>query len=215
MDLFKPEYNILLTAGSPLGSKQSYERVLKMSGENHYNYGKEQKEATKEAIRQAMSRPSGALPAALAATGSGDKNYFYGQTHTETTKTRLSLANPNSISLVVVDRELNKETIYNSKQGAARALGCSRMTIERHIENGSLIGDRYEVKIGERLTRKATLEVVNEAGEVKYTFLNSKECAAFFEVTNRTILRRLSKQVYFNFREGERLKVRYISDSDN
>lgn len=78
------------------------------------------------------------------------------------------------------DKELNKETIYNSKQGASRALGCSRMTIERHLKNGSPIWDRYEVRIGERLTRKATLEVVNEAGEVKYTFLDSKESAAFY-----------------------------------
>lgn len=41
MDLLNPEYNILKKAGSVLGLKLSYERVLKMSGHNHYNYGKE------------------------------------------------------------------------------------------------------------------------------------------------------------------------------
>lgn len=62
MDLFKPEYNILLKAGSMEGYKYSYARILKMSGENSPTYGQKQSEATKEAIRQATL---------------GDKNYFF------------------------------------------------------------------------------------------------------------------------------------------
>lgn len=67
MDLFKPEYNISLIAGSPLGVKRSYEQVLNMSGQNSISYGKNLSDDIKERIRKAMS---------------GDNNYFYKQTHT-------------------------------------------------------------------------------------------------------------------------------------
>lgn len=200
IDLFKPEYNILLKAGSPLGFKKSYEQVFKVSGKNHFNYGKNQSEALKESIRQAIS---------------GDKNYFYGQTHTDASKTKMSLANQKRVSIVVNDRELNKETIYDSKLAAARALDCSRPALEYQIKKGGLLRGRYEVKVGERLTREPALEVVNEKGDVKYTFLSFRECAAFFELSIRTIKRRLSKQIYFNYKEGESLKIRYRDSAAN
>ena len=193
-DLLKPEYNSLLIAGSTIGVKQSYEQVLKISGKNHYNFGKNKSEEFKEGIRQAIS---------------GDKNYLYGQTLTDVTKTRMSLTNSKRIAIAVYDRELNKETLYNSKKGAARALDCSRPALEYQIQKGGLLRARYEVKIAEGLSRDATLEVVNESGEVKHLFLNSKQCAAFFGVSNRTIHRRLSKQIYFNYKQGQSLMIRY------
>lgn len=194
LDLLKPEYNTLLIAGSPQGVKQSYEHVLKNSGKNHYNFGKNQSEEFKEGIRQAMS---------------GDKNYLYGQSLTDVTKTRMSLTNSKRIVIAVYDRELNKETLYNSKAGAARALDCSRPALEYQILKEGLLRGRYVVKIAEGLSKYAALEVVNESGEIKHQFLTIKECAAFFEVSNRTIQRRLSKQIYFNYKEGQSLMIRY------
>jgi group I intron endonuclease len=54
LDLLKPEYNILSTAGSSLGYKHTTEYLAKMSGQNHIMFGKKHSESSKEKIRQAL-----------------------------------------------------------------------------------------------------------------------------------------------------------------
>ena len=55
INLFKPEYNLLQTAGSPLGYKHTEETRAKMSaakrGQNNFMYGKTHSEETKAKLR--------------------------------------------------------------------------------------------------------------------------------------------------------------------
>ena len=100
MDLLKPEYNILKTAGSSLGFKYSEESRVKMSnakiGENHPMFGKKYSEE----IRANMSgrpRPVG--------------------------------AGKPSQKIEVWDLLENKKTIYDSISATALALGIRQTTV--------------------------------------------------------------------------------------
>lgn len=69
---------------------------------------------------------------------SGDKNSFYGQSHTEVTKNRMSQSGRTKIRLAVYDTELKTETIYNSIKDAAKALACARPALYYQINKGGL-----------------------------------------------------------------------------
>jgi group I intron endonuclease len=118
MDLFKPEYNILKTAGSRAGHKHTKESKTKisaaMSGDKHPLYGKTLPEETK---------------AKMAAAKIGNTNWS-GKTHTEETKTKMKEAVKDKCKKIeVFDLYTNETAIYDSIREAARALSCAPSAI--------------------------------------------------------------------------------------
>jgi hypothetical protein len=57
----------------------------------------------------------------------------YNRDKSPETLTKLSIAQPNSIKIEVVDLETNVSTIYNAIKAAARALDIDRRYIEHYI----------------------------------------------------------------------------------
>jgi group I intron endonuclease len=100
INLFKPEYNLLQTAGSPLGYKHTEETRAKMSaakrGQNNFMYGKTHSEETKAKLR--LRKHSEETKAKLSAWTRSEetKNKIsvakLGKTHTEETKAKMKEA---------------------------------------------------------------------------------------------------------------------------
>lgn len=110
IDLLKPEYNILPTAGSLLGFKHSEETLEKISASKMGNsnwLGKTHSEQTKAKISVTMMGNSNA------------KNK--------------SQAN----KIEVLDLETNNTTIYDSIRAAARALNCVNSAILKNLKSKS------------------------------------------------------------------------------
>jgi group I intron endonuclease len=104
MDLLKPEYNLTLVAGSPLGYKHSEETKLKMSARIY----------TKE-IKQKMR--DGAI----------------GRKHSIETCLKIRNSQPNSKKIEVTDLETKITTSYNSICEAAKALNIKQCIISGYF----------------------------------------------------------------------------------
>lgn len=125
IDLLKPDYNILKTAGSLLGFKHSKESVSKIS----------------EALRGERNPMYGKI---------GENSHLYGRKLSEQIRHKLSIAftgenNPrfgkkkpegsgsSSIKIKVLDTLTGISTIYNSMSEAAKALNCPSSSISGYF----------------------------------------------------------------------------------
>ena len=117
MDLLQPEYNILKTAGSRLGTKHSAETRAKMAdtkkGKNHPMFGKTFSEEAR---------------AKMAAAKKGKKHPMFG-------KARAIGAGKPSQKIEVFDIINNQATIYDSIQSASKALNIDQSTISKYLRN--------------------------------------------------------------------------------
>ena len=125
LDLLKPEYNILKTAGSLLGFKHSEESLSKISnaltgeknpmsgklGENSHMFGRQISEQTRAKLSIAFT---------------GEKNPRYGKPKPE------GSGSP-SIKIKVFDILTNTSTIYNSMSETAKALNCPSSSISGYF----------------------------------------------------------------------------------
>jgi hypothetical protein len=159
INLFKPEYNLLQTAGSPLGYKHTEETRAKMSaakrGQNNFMYGKTHSEETKAKLR--LRKHSEETKAKLSAWTRSEETkakmkeakkgnkIWLGKTHSEETKVKLSEANKGrprpfgagrpSQQISVVDISKNETISYSSICEAARALSCAPSAIRYYFKN--------------------------------------------------------------------------------
>jgi group I intron endonuclease len=124
IDLIKPEYNILPTAGSRFGFKHSEKSIQQMSetkqGENHPLFGQNHSKETKTKMSKAHK----------------------GKSHLEETKYKISgslLGNKNSVyhpycqKIKVFDMKLNTKTTYSSIREAAKAFNIRQSIISKYF----------------------------------------------------------------------------------
>jgi len=168
LDSLEPEYNILKIAGSSLGYKHSEESLIKMSevkigrslsaetkalisenmsdrtGENHSNFNKLYFTETKEKMSIAKT---------------GDKNNFYGRTHSietivkmreaklgisksEDHKTKISLAKGGGTIFVYNSDHLLVNS-FESARKAAEYFNVDKNTIVRYSNSGNLFKNEW------------------------------------------------------------------------
>ena len=148
LDLLKPKYNILTTAGSRLGRIHTEESRLKMSNSSK---GRKFSEETKKLL-------------SLAKKGMNNPNF--GKTHSAETKALITLAKlgksvlsetmkskmsiDRGTPLKVLDLKTNETSVYSSITKAAEAMGVSQASISKRFKNmtrGPLIfKKRYKVE---------------------------------------------------------------------
>jgi group I intron endonuclease len=127
IDLLKPEYNILPTAGSLLGFKHSEETIAKLSSLGKAKiWTPEHKAKRLEHLKRLNSSHKG--------------------------RARPEGAGVPSIGIEVFDIENNETTVYPSIRDAARSIGCCDTTVGRALkikmEKGvRLIKKRYTVSL--------------------------------------------------------------------
>jgi group I intron endonuclease len=124
LNILKPDYNILKTAGSSLGYKHLQETKAKISASLK---GKTYSEKT--LIRMRMSE---------AVSKKGENHPLFGKTRSEETKTKISealkgKAQHNSIKILVTDLETNVSTAYESMSQEARALNIQKSSIQNYF----------------------------------------------------------------------------------
>lgn len=148
LDLLKPKYNILTTAGSRLGSIHSEESRLKMSNSSK---GRKFSEETKKLLSIAKK---------------GMNNPHFGKTHSEETKALITLAKigksflsesmkskmsiDRGTTLKVLDLKTNETSVYSSITRAAEAMGVSQAAISKRFKNMTrdpfIVKKRYKVE---------------------------------------------------------------------
>lgn len=146
LDLLEPEYNILKTAGSPLGHKQSEElkllRSTRMSGEGNPMFGKNH---TPESI--------------ALLTRSGESHHFFGKKHTEESKiknrlsnlgqkrsieTRLKIGLASTKSVYVyTSEEFNLHISFNSCKDAAQYFNCTQRSISKYLDKDKIYKNKW------------------------------------------------------------------------
>lgn len=148
LDLLKPKYNILTTAGSRLGHIHSEEARLKMSNSSK---GRKISDETKKLLSLANK---------------GVNNPNYGKTHSKETRALITLAKlgksflsesmklkmsiDRGTSLSVLDLKTNETSIYPSITKAAKAMGVSQAAISKRFndtsQNTFIIKKRFKVE---------------------------------------------------------------------
>jgi group I intron endonuclease len=113
IDLLKPEYNILKTAGSPLGLIHSDETRAKLSalnkGKNNPMFGKKHSVEYKAKMSEALK---------------GENHPMFGKTGEK---------HHSSLKIEVTDLELNTTTTFGSMSEAARALNIAQGRISDYF----------------------------------------------------------------------------------
>lgn len=146
IDLLEPEYNILKTAGSPLGHKHSEEskllRSIRMTGENNPMFGK-----TRTAESIALF------------TRSGESHPFFGKKHTEEskiknrlsniglkrsieTKIKIGLASTKSV-YVYSSENLNLHISFNNCKNAAEYFNCTLRSISKYLDKDKIYKNKW------------------------------------------------------------------------
>ena len=135
LDLLKPEYNILKTAGSCLGLNHSQETKRKLA---EANKGKILSELTKAKMSAAKKgvKLSQETRAKLSYAASNKT-----EEHIAKTKAALGTA------VVVLSLETNETTEYPSIREAARALKTSGVTISKYAHNSKIFRGSYLISI--------------------------------------------------------------------
>lgn len=131
LDLLKPDYNILKTAGSSLGFKHTKETLAKIAAAKIGNRAFKGKNHTLETrINIAAARKgknfSPETLVKLVAAKSGEKNPMYGKAKPE------GAGKPNNI-ITILDLLTNERTKYDSINEAAKALGIRQTTISLYF----------------------------------------------------------------------------------
>jgi len=130
LDTLKPEYNILTLAYSLGGFKHSEESKRKMSEARLGRKGNSHTEESKAMLSEA---------------GKGNKNRS-GKSHTEEQRAKISASQPTAQRVEVVDLDENISNYYNSTREASKAIGCSKDTISKYIQNNKIYKGKYKIK---------------------------------------------------------------------
>lgn len=134
LDLLKPEYNIALSATAPMrGLRSSEETKLKISGENHHNFGKHHSAETRALMSAACAgennpnfgkHPSAATLALMSAASQGRPNGCLGYTHTDAARANMSEAQKgNTKALGYKHTDAARANMSASRIGNANSLG--------------------------------------------------------------------------------------------
>jgi hypothetical protein len=96
--------------------------------------------------------------------------------------TKLSIAQPNSIKIEVVDLETNISTVYNAIKAAARALDIDRRYIEHYIylnQDKPVLG-KYTFKL---INSKKNIEKTQRTSKkIEVTNINTKEITIYTSI---------------------------------
>lgn len=137
-------FNINPTAGSSLGYKHSPESLAKISGENHFFFGKTHSVETLVLISEALS---------------GENNPMFGKSHSVETLAKMSSAHKGKTKSAITKAKMSAAkgtTIYvydahggilinsfSSGKEAAKYFGCSYMTIYRYTDKNKLFKNQW------------------------------------------------------------------------
>lgn len=147
IDEFKPEYNILLIAGSPLGYKHTDEALAKMRN----------RKLSQEHLEQVLSRIlSEEHKAKVREANLGRKNTeeslakMRNRVITDEVRAKLSqnITNYNlskAHMVEVINVEENTKTVYESIRKAAVSLNTSHNTLRAYIKSGKLYKNLYKI----------------------------------------------------------------------
>jgi group I intron endonuclease len=138
IDLLKPEYNILLVAGSSYGHKRSDETKLKL---REIRTGSVTLQETKDKIAAAMlGRKHSAESLAKM------KNRVLSDSHLANLRSHLTkLNNTKGTKVKVLDTVTNEISIWDSTHQAAKSLEASQATIWRYLKANKLYKNRYAI----------------------------------------------------------------------
>lgn len=135
LDLLKPEYNILKKAGSRLGLKHSLLSKLKMSKSALGRFvSKETRLKLSESLKDRKLSES---------TREKIKSYK----HTEKAKLKISLGNPRTKSVQILDIHTNTTTIFPTMTSASVYLNTTTATIGSYIKSQKLYKDKYLISV--------------------------------------------------------------------
>lgn len=147
IDKFKPEYNILIIAGSPLGCKHTEEALAKMRN----------RKLSAEHLEQVLSRIlSEEHKAKVREANLGRKNTeeslakMRNRVLTDEVRAKLSqnITNYNlskAHMVEVTNVEENTKTVYESIRKAAVSLNTSHKTLSEYIKSGKLYKSLYKI----------------------------------------------------------------------
>jgi group I intron endonuclease len=126
IDLLKPKYNILETAGSRFGTKQS----------------KKAKQLISKALKgRIFLEESKAKMQAAVKLRQGIETSFFGKTHTAKTIAKISATK--SLPVKIINIKTGTEKIFLGNIQAAKYLKIGESTLRRYKKSGKLLGDKY------------------------------------------------------------------------
>lgn len=156
IDLLKPEYNILTTAGSRLGYIHSEKARLKMSNSSKRGKFSEETKKLLSLAKKGMNNPN------------------FGKTHSEKTRALISLAKlgksflsesmkskmsiDSGTSLSVLDLKTNETSVYPSITKAGEGMGVSQAAISKRFKRA--IGDSFIIKKRYRVEKVEVKKIV-------------------------------------------------------
>jgi len=144
LDLLKPEYNILSTAGSSFGYKHTKEALEKMSvGRSAYTGYKLSAETRGKLAVAATGRVlSEETKAKISAARMGIKL-------SDETRAKLSAATAaiHGVAVEVTNIKTGEIEEFSTMTDAGTALGVSRTTIKKTIESGKILRNSYSIKL--------------------------------------------------------------------
>ena len=151
LDSFSPEYNILPTAGSRLGSSHTLEVIAKMSGENNHFFGKVHSEITLEKLSEIKKGQNNPM-FGKNVTEIVEKNHeansgqnhpmLHGKQHRVDTIVKMSIAKGGSI-IYVYDTQSILVNSFSSARKAAEYFNVNKGTILSYSKNGKLFGNKW------------------------------------------------------------------------
>jgi group I intron endonuclease len=124
-------YNILQIAGSSLGYRHTDESLDKMSGDNHYFFGKSHTVETLAKMSEAKS---------------SENNPMFGKTHSADTLTKMSLAKGGG-TIYVYDIQDTLVYTFSSARKAALHFESSHITIGKYVRNGKLFQNKWKLSL--------------------------------------------------------------------
>lgn len=177
IDLFKPEFNILPTAGSSLGYTHTDEAKAKLS---EANLGKTLTAETKAKISEAFRGKtlSAETKALISKTKLGENNPMYGKTHSEGTIALMSAAHTGKIPTAE-----SKALMSEAKKGI------------NNPNFGKPVSTETKVKIS--ATLGCAIYVYNLEGSLVNTFTSGRKAAEFFNSHHQTIMKYLRNNKLF------------------
>lgn len=135
LDTSKPEYNILKIAGSRLGLKHSLLSRLKLS---------------KSALGRIVSKETRLkLSESLIDRKLSEltKEKIRSYKHTEKAKSKISLGNPRTKSVQILDVHTNTTTIFPTMTSASVHLSTTTATIGSYIKSQKLYKDKFLISV--------------------------------------------------------------------
>jgi group I intron endonuclease len=145
INLLKPKYNILKTAGSTLGYKHTKETLAKMSvakkGKNHPLYGKK---ISEEHLAKLRNRKLSKKTKALISAARLGKSYL-----SESAKAKMSKESVTAKAVKVIDLETNETSLYTSIKKAANVIGVTQPLLSKRLKKNQgpiTVKKRYQVE---------------------------------------------------------------------